>query len=319
MRVLVTGANGFTGRVVIAQLEATGFQVRALVRKSSEKPDSAAETVCVGDIGPDTQWGIALDGVEAVVHLAARVHRMRSERGDEFAAYRRVNTGATANLTRQAAAHGVRRLVFLSSAKVNGEGMTGRAYTESDLANPEDPYSVSKWEAERELAEIALRSGLEVAILRPPLVYGPGVKANFLRLLGTVQAGWPLPLGAIDNRRSFVYVGNLASAITACLKHPGAVGKTYLVSDGEDISTPELVRRLAREMDVPARLLPVPPSILRSAAVLLGRRAIFDRLCGDFSVDSGAIRRELGWTPPWSMAQGLAETARWYRSLSGAR
>jgi nucleoside-diphosphate-sugar epimerase len=319
MRVLVTGSNGFVGQALLAQLTAAGFQVCAAVRQASERIEDAAKTVLVGNIGPSTHWGSALDGITAVVHLAARVHRMRAEQSDELAAYRCANTGATANLARQATAHGVRRFVYLSSGKVNGEGMPGRAYMESDLANPQDPYSVSKWEAECELREIASHSGLEVAILRPPLVYGPGVKANFLRLLGTVQAGWPLPLGAIHNRRSFIYVGNLASAITACLTHPSAVGKTYMVSDGEDISTHELVRRVAREMDVPARLIPVPPWMLRSAAVLLGRRAVFDRLCGDFAVDSSAIRRDLGWEPPWTMEQGLAETARWYRSLTGAR
>lgn len=304
MTVLVTGANGFIGQALCPALAAAGFVVRRAVRGGS-----TPEAFAVGDIGPNTDWRAALAGCGAVVHLAARVHVMREATADTEAAFHAVNCEGTLNLARQAAAAGVRRFVFVSSIKVNGEGRAA-PYHEADAAAPRDAYARSKWAAEQGLWEISRETGLEGVVLRPPLVYGPGVGANFQRLLGWVARGWPLPFGRVDNRRSLLFVGNLADAIRACLSHPAAAGKTYLVSDGEDVSTPELLRRLAGALGRPARLSPVPPSWLAWVANLLGRGADLDRLLGSLAVDSGAIRRDLAWRPPHTLNQGLAETGR---------
>jgi nucleoside-diphosphate-sugar epimerase len=314
MRVLVTGASGFVGSALCAHLTARGLLVRRAVRSVSSL--LAGDSAVVGEIGPDTDWDAALRDVNAVVHLAARVHTLRETATDPLAEYRRVNLDGTRRLAAAAASQRVTRLVFVSSSKVNGE-TSARPFTESDPPRPEDPYARSKWEAEQALAQIGNETGLEYAILRPPLVYGPGVGANFARLMQWVARGVPLPLGAIDNRRSLVYVGNLVDAIRVCLAHPAAVGRTFLVSDGEDVSTPELVRGIARALGVAPRLLPVPVSLLRLAASTIGRRHEIERLAGSLQVDSSAIRRELSWSPPATMRDGLAETARWFRTLTG--
>ncbi len=201
----------------------------------------------------------------------------------------------------------MKRFIFISTIKVNGEGRD-TAYRETDVPAPEDAYAISKWEAEQGLQRIARETGLEVVILRPPLVYGPGVKANFLRLMRTVEKGWPLPLGAVRNRRSLLYLGNFVDAIRACVEHPAAAGQTFLLDDGEPVSTPELIRALARAMDRPARLLAVPVAALEFAGALLGKRAAVARLTGSLYVDSSAIRSRLGWTPPHTMQQGLVAT-----------
>jgi UDP-glucose 4-epimerase len=277
--------------------------------------DEGGVACVVGEIGANTGWQRAVDGCDAVVHLAARVHVMRDSAADPLAAFRAVNVDGTLNLARQAAAAGVKRFVFLSSIKVNGEG-SEVPYLESDSPAPLDPYAISKWEAEQGLREIAAQTGMEVVILRPPLVYGPGVKANFARLIRAVERGWPLPLGAIDNRRSLLFLGNLVDAIRLCLEHPAAANRTYLLSDGEDVSSAELVRRLAKAMGKPARLLPVPAWAFGLAGRLLGRRQEVARLLGSLTVDSSAIRRELGWVPPYTLDQGLALTVRPGASLS---
>jgi nucleoside-diphosphate-sugar epimerase len=302
--VLVTGANGFIGRALCPALAAAGFVVRRAVRGGS-----TPEAFAVGDIGPDTDWCAALAGSRAVVHLAARVHVLRDEAADVEAAFHAVNTEGTLNLARQAAAAGVKRFVFVSSIKVNGEGRA-MPYTEIDPAAPQDAYARSKWAAEQGLWEIARETGLEVVVTRPPLVYGPGVGANFERLLGWVARGWPLPFGRVDNRRSLLFVGNLVDAIRVCLSHPAAAESTYLLSDGEDVSTPELLRRLAEALGRPARIPPLPPSWLKLAANLLGRGADLERLLGSLAVDSDAICRDLGWRPPFTLDQGLAATCR---------
>jgi nucleoside-diphosphate-sugar epimerase len=307
MKVLVTGANGFVGTALAVRLIHEDWEVNRAIR-SSVATDGG---IAIGDIRVDTDWSPALSGCDAVVHLAARVHVMRDAVSDPLTAFRAVNVDGTFNLARQAAAAGVKRFIFLSSIKVNGEGRE-EPYQETDRAAPRDPYAISKWQAEQGLHGIAAKTGMEVVILRPPLVYGPGVKANFHRLLGVVDKGWPLPLGAIRNRRSLLYLGNLVDAIQLCLEHPAAAGQTYLLSDGEDVSSPELVRRLARAMGRPARLLPVPPTWLRLAGRLVGRHAEVERLLGSLVVDSGRIRRELGWSSPFSLDAGLAETARDY-------
>ena len=302
-QVLVTGATGFAGRTLCAALTSSGLAVIPAVRRESGLPDE----VVVGDVGPATDWRKALTGCDAVVHLAARVHMMREAERDPPAAYRRTNTEATLKLAHQAAHAGVKRVVFISTIKVNGEGREA-PYRETDVPAPEDAYAVSKWEAEQGLSRIAQETGLEVVILRPPLVYGPGVKANFQRLIQIVERGWPLPLGAIHNRRSLLYLGNFVDAIRLCLVHPAAAGQTFLLDDGEPVSTPQLIRALAAAMGRPARLLPVPPGLLEFAGALLGKRAAVTRLTGSLYVDGSAIRSRLGWVPPFSMDVGLAAT-----------
>lgn len=311
---LVTGATGFVGRPLCEHLASQGHSIVACVREASPNSWQAYPNILqadVGNISPDTDWTPALNGVACIVHLAARVHVMHECAQDVRAAYRAANTDSTLNLARQAAQAGVRRFVFVSTIKVNGEGRA-RTYAESDLPNPQDAYALSKWEAEQGLYEIAVQTGMQVVILRPPLVYGPGVKANFLRLMQLVERGWPLPLGAIHNRRSLLYVGNLVSAIEHCLVQPCAVGKTFLVSDGEEISTSDLVRLIASEMGKPARLLPVSPGLIRLAASMLGKRKEADRLLGSLSLDSGKLRHECGWQPPYTMREGLRETVAAY-------
>lgn len=303
MKVLVTGASGFVGRALCDKLSMVGRDVVPVVRQLSGLQGEAI----IGEIGSVTNWSEALRGCEVVVHLAARVHVMHDPEQDPLALYRDTNTEATLNLARQAAQSGVKRFVFISTIKVNGEG-GNEPYRETDVPAPEDAYAISKWEAEQGLQRIARETGLEVVILRPPLVYGPGVKANFLRLMQTVRKGWPLPLGAIHNRRSLLYLGNFVDAIRLCVEHPAAAGQTFLIDDGEPISTPELIHAVARAIGRPARLLAVPVGVLELVGALLGKRAAVARLTGSLYVDSSFIRSCLGWTPPYSMTSGLAET-----------
>ena len=303
MKLLVTGATGFVGTALRARLAASGHEVVPAVRSKSGLPHE----VVVGNLDAATDWRPALTGCDVVIHLAARVHVMNDVAQDPLALYRATNTEATLNLARQAVQAGVKRFVFISTIKVNGEGRD-TAYRETDVPAPEDAYAMSKWEAEQGLRRIARETGLEVVILRPPLVYGPGVKANFLRLMRTVEKGWPLPLGAIRNRRSLLYLGNFVDAIRACVEHPAAAGQTFLLDDGEAISTPDLIRAVAHAMGRPARLLAVPVGVLELAGALLGKRAAVARLTGSLFVDSSAIRLRLAWTPPYTMRQGLDAT-----------
>lgn len=310
--VLVTGANGFVGRALYAELVCRGYLVRGAVRESSLAFKLPGEVVVVGDIGGDTDWSPALAGVQVVVHLAARVHVMHETVADPLAAFRRVNVEATAGFARAAARRRVRRFVYVSSVKVNGEVTTDKPFAPDELPHPQDAYAVSKWEAEQALWRVAEETGLEVIVVRLPLVYGPGVGGNFRRLLKLIERGVPLPLASIDNRRSMIYVGNLADALIACAVHPAAAGNTYLVSDGENISTPKLVGELARLMGKSARLWPFPPALLRSAGWLIGKAGEVERLIGSLQVDSSRIRVELQWMPPFTVAQGLAETVQWF-------
>jgi UDP-glucose 4-epimerase len=315
MKALVTGATGFVGTALCARLADCGHGVVPAVRSKSGLPHE----VVVGNLDASTDWRPALTGCDAVLHLAARVHVMEDAAQNPLALYRATNTEATLNLARQAAQAGVKRFVFISTIKVNGEGRDA-PYRETDAAAPEDAYAISKWEAEQALQQIAADTGLEVVILRPPLVYGPGVKANFMRLLRTVERGWPLPLGAIRNRRSLLYLGNFVDAIRLCLEHPAAAGQIFLLDDGEPVSTPELIRAVARAMGRSARLLAVPVGMLELAGALLGKRAAVSRLTGSLYVDSSAIRSRLAWTPPYSLQQGLAATvADWQRCQKECR
>lgn len=316
--VLITGATGFVGRQLWRTLAAEGRPLRVALRTNSEfdgqkHGNGNAEWVIVGEIGPDTDWSEVLKGVDCVVHLAARVHVMHERASDPLAAFRRVNTEGTERLARQAAVAGVRRLVFLSSIKVNGEATRDRPFSEIDPARPEDPYGQSKSEAEQALARVASETGLEIVILRPPLVYGPGVKGNFHNLLWAVGKGIPLPLGMVQNRRSLIYLGNLVDAIVHSIGRPAAAGKTYLLSDGDDVSTPELIRRIAAALERPARLISVSPALLELAGRLVGKSGAVSRLLDSLQVDSSKIVRELGWSPPYSMEDGLRETAAWFK------
>jgi len=322
--VLVTGANGFVGMAVCRALLDKGRVVRAAVRGKSAQDALQGNLpglpcVHVDDITPGTDWSSALAGCDAVVHLAARVHMMRETASDPLAEYRRMNRDAARHLAESAGRAGVRRFVFLSTIKVNGEASRGAGFRESDPPAPEDSYAVSKWEAEQAIAEAAKAAGMEYVILRPPLVYGPGVAANFLRVLQAVDRGDPVALGSIRNRRSFLYVGNLADAIATCVDHPAAANKTYVLADGGGVSTPELFQRVGAALGRPARLKKVPLIVMRLGALLLGRAADVSRLTGDLAVDDAAIRRELGWVPPYTMEEGLVETARWYRSQRGSQ
>jgi nucleoside-diphosphate-sugar epimerase len=306
VKALVTGATGFVGQALVRQMVADGrFAVRAAVRRETGVLPAGVECVVTGDLSDlngEVTWQAALSGVDAVVHLAARVHVMRESASDPLTEFRRVNVAPSLELARRAAEAGVRRFVYLSSVKVNGESGT---YTESDAPAPEDAYGVSKHEAEVGLRRIADETGLEVVIIRPPLVYGPGVRANFRALMHAVARGIPLPLGAIDNRRSLVASDNLADFILTCVNHSSARNQTFLVSDGEDLSTTNLIRRLAGAMGRPARLLPVPASLLMMAATLAGQRDAAKRLIGSLQVDISRARRLLNWTPPISVDEGL--------------
>jgi len=315
---LITGANGFVGAALCASLLQRGHSIRKAMRKPESTAASASfagKTVVVGNIDAQTDWSAALYSIDVVVHLAARVHVMQESSSDPLAEFRRVNVAGTERLARAAAASRVKRLVYVSSIKVNGEATEGRQkFTETDTPAPQDPYGVSKCEAEQALRRVAQETGLEVVIVRPPLIYGAGVKGNFAQMLKVLGKGIPLPLASVNNRRSLVYVGNFAEALIACATHPAAAGQVYLVSDGEDISTPDLLRALATAIGVQARLIPVPSMLLQYMAQLFGRGAQADRLLGSLQIDSGKIRRELNWTPPYSLQQGLQATAEWYRT-----
>lgn len=309
MSLLLTGATGFVGQHLVSELKRRNLPYQIAVRTQA---GNSAHPGCisVGDINAHTTWSHALEGVTNIVHLAARVHITQETSSDAYAAFRAVNTEGTLNLARQAAAAGVRRFVFLSSVKVNGEG-SPHAYLETDTPAPEDAYAVSKWEAERGLWEISAETGMQIIILRIPLVYGLGVGANFLQLLQTVNKGWPLPLRGIANRRSLLYSGNLVDAILAVLKHPDAANKLYLLSDGQDVSTSQLVELIAKALNKPPRLFSVPQGLLRAAAGVLGKSSAVDRLFGSLYLDSAKIQQELHWKPPFTLQQGLAQTAEW--------
>ena len=313
--ILVTGSTGFIGRPLCRALQEAGFQVRRAVRRadSFETLKNVIDYCAVGVVGPETDWSEALDGVRAVVHLVARAHVMDEKTGEPLATFRHVNALGTERLARQAAAAGVRRLVFVSSVKVNGEQTRERPFSETDLPHPQDPYAVSKWETEQALRRIAEDTGLETVVVRPPLVYGPGVKGNFLRLLKAIDRGLPLPLANVDNRRSLVGLSNLVDFLVLCVHHPDAAGEVFVIAHGEDVSTPELIRRLARAIGRPARLWPCPVGLLRLAARAAGKESAIERLCGSLTVDSAKAHTLLSWTSLVPMAEELARVAQWWR------
>ena len=343
----ITGAPGFVGTSLIKRLLQENVRITAavLAGENSEHLSVAIKRIIVAPLSESSDYTTDLQNIDIVIHLAARVHVMQETATDSLQEFRKVNLHGTERLARQAAQAGIKRFVFMSTIGVNGDNSGNRQYTESDAPHPHNPYSVSKYEAEVALQQISIETGMEVVIIRAPLVYGAGNPGNFLSLLRIVSKRIPLPLASIKNKRSLIYVGNLVDALATCATHPAAVGKTYLVSDGEDVSTPELVRRVARALEVPARLLPLPVSVMKFCARLLdnfgfwilnfklfGSKAgkpiqnptfkihnrrfagAVNRLTGSLTVDSSKIRHDLGWVPPFTMVEGLAETAGWFNN-----
>ena len=314
--ILVTGANGFVGKPLCRALLEQGQAVRAAVRGANRQVENC-ETVAVGELNGQTDWTNALPGIKVVIHLAARVHVMNDTSTDALAEFRRVNVEGTLHLARQAVEAGVQRFIFISSIKVNGEGtLLGHPYTTDDLLAPVDPYGISKREAEDALRQLAFDTGLEVVIIRPPLIYGSGVKANFLSMIRLLDKGIPLPLGAIDNQRSLVALDNLIDLIITCIHHPAAANQTFLVSDGEDLSTPQLLQRSAAALGKKARLLPVPVFLLAWGAPLIGKQAMAQRLCGSLQIDISKTCTLLDWKPPVKVDEALRKAAHFYRSVT---
>ena len=322
-RILITGANGFVGSALCRRLRDEGTSVRGGVRDRVNIPMGGGsegevfEWVVLHDQSSEEEAHQALHGVQTVIHLAARVHVMTDRAADPLGEFRRVNTSWTERLARAAAQQGVRRFVYLSSIKVYGEESMA-PFTEQDAPNPQDPYGISKWEAEQALAAVSSETGLETVIVRSPLVYGPGVGGNFLQLLKILRRGVPLPLALVNNRRSLIFRGNLVDALLHCAQDTRAAGRTYVVSDGEDLSTPELIRRLGQTMGVTVRLWPFPLSLLRWAGCAFGKQGTLDRVLGSLQLDCSAMRRELNWHPPYAVDHGLAETAAWFSGTRGA-
>lgn len=307
-RVLVTGASGFVARALLARNMA-GYEFVPASRKVGVRNERRTWRRSP-DLSASAEWGPILDGIDSVVHLAGRVHLSPDK---DPAAYFVENCDGTLKLAQDAIAAGTKRFVFLSSAKVFGDESAATAFSENSFASPEDPYAVSKLEAERGL--FGLSGRLQVAILRPPLVYGPGVRANFLALLTAVARGMPMPLASIQNRRSFIAVENLATAIVACLESPVADARTYCVTDGTSLSTPELVRGMANALGKPSRLFAFPPRLLELCGAAVGRTETIKRLTRSLELNDHAIRMELGWRPVQTFEAAVLETARWYQEL----
>jgi nucleoside-diphosphate-sugar epimerase len=302
-KLIVTGANGFVGRVLALRLQGSGEQVLGLCRSEGALGFPTAMVPSFNDLQSLRQ---PLNEAEVVVHCAARVHVMQDAEENPLSVFREVNRDMTLALAQMAAESGIRRFVFLSSIKVNGESTSGREpFRPDESSSLEDPYAISKLEAEQGLLQLARETGMEVVIIRPPLVYGPGVKGNFASMIKLVEKGLPLPLGAIHNKRSLVALDNLVDLIITCIDHPAAANQTFLVSDGEDLSTTELLRGVAEAMGRPSRLIPVPAGLLRLGATLLGKKAVAQRLLGSLQVDISHTQECLGWKPPLTVKQGL--------------
>lgn len=304
MKILITGATGFIGSRLVERLHSSNHTVVAAVRRAAVLPDGVY-SVQVGDIDDQTDWSSALTGIDVVFHLAGRAHVMRDTAQDPLAAFCKVNTFGTLNLAHQAAAAGVQRFVFLSSIGVNGNHTQEHPFTAEDIPHPTEPYALSKWEAEQGLQQIAKGDVIDLVIIRPPLVYGLNAPGNFGRLIHWCEKGLPLPLGSVHNKRSLVALDNLVDLLIICVDHPAAANQTFLVSDGEDLSTTELLRRLGQAMGKPARLLPVPMSMLQWGAALIGQKDVAQKLLGSLQVDISATCNTLGWHPPISVDEGL--------------
>lgn len=305
MKVLLTGATGFVGRRLAESLEGLPDKELTCAVRRSGAVNRGREALFNG-LDAGTDWSSAVAGQQVVIHAAARAHIMKDELTDPLAEYRRVNVEGTLNLARQAIDAGVRRFIYISSIKVNGERtFEGNAFSEDDEPAPEDPYGISKMEAEQALQRLAAGAGMELVIIRPPLVYGPGVKGNFATMVKIVEKGLPLPLGAVHNKRSLVALDNLVDLIVTCIDHPAATGQVFLAGDGEDISTTELLCGIGKAMGKPARLVPVPAGALMFGAGLLGKKPVAQRVMGSLQVDISKARKLLGWEPPLSVEEGL--------------
>jgi len=312
IRLLLTGSTGFLGAALTRRLVSdTRYRLVTALRREVRDQVSGPDSIIVGDIDVNTDWGQALSGIEVVVHSAARVHVMNDTVSNPLSEFRKVNVEGTLKLARQAASRGVRRFIFISSIKVNGESTApGEFFTVDDKPYPVDPYSISKWEAEVGLQQLAKETGMEVVIIRPPLVYGPGVKGNIATMIKWIKKGVPMPFGSVNNQRSFVAIDNLVSLIALCAdleKSPGAANHVFLVSDGEDVSTTVLLKKLAKAYGKKLQLIPVPVGLMRFAARILGKTGMADRLFGNLQVDSSKAQNLLGWEPVTSMNEQLAK------------
>jgi len=303
--ILVSGSSGFIGRRLCAYAAKNGHSIKAAVR-SVDSHNISADALIVGDIGPDTDWSSALQGVDVIIHLAARVHVMKEASKYPLAEYRRVNVDETRNLALSAAKEGVKRFVFVSTIKVNGESTHKKPFEEKDPPAPADPYSISKWEAEQALLEVSFRTGLEIVILRPPLVYGPGVKGNLLALMKYVDKGYPLPFGKISNKRSFISLDNLVDALLTSATVPECAGMTFLVSDGHTLSTSDLVKIIARAMNRKTNLINIPEGLFSILGMVVPPlRPVIDRLTGSLVVDSSLFGHVTGWSPVQTVDEGI--------------
>lgn len=316
MSLLLTGASGFIGRALLHRLIATGQGLRACYRALPPTLPEGVECFAIPDFASERAWHAALKGVKVLVHAAARVHVMDENVADPLLEFRRINVEGTLALGRWAAEAGVQRFVFISSVKVLGEGtLPGAPFSADTPPAPEDAYGISKWEAEQGLQQLARETGMEVVIIRPPLVYGPGVKANFASMMRWLSRGVPLPLGAVThNRRSFVALGNLVDLIVVCTRHPAAANQIFLVSDGDDLSTAELLKRMGRALERRVLLFAMPVVWLEWGARLSGKRGIYDRLCGSLQVDIQKTRQLLEWTPSLTVGEGLKLVAKEFHS-----
>jgi nucleoside-diphosphate-sugar epimerase len=317
LKILVTGATGFVGAPLIELLSSQGHQVIGTVRAAPLPGDSfsGVEFKAVGDIHGSLDWMPHLTCIDAVVHLANRAHVMNESDANLLALYRTINTEGTLQLARQAAAAGVKRFIFISSVKVNGEStLPGQRFSPASENIPTDPYGLSKYEAEQGLKELILKTAMDVVIIRPPLIYGPGVKANFLKMVQWVEKGFPLPLGSIANQRSLLGIDNVLNFISVCLTHPKAAGKTFLISDDHDVSTTKLLKEIASAMHRPPRLLPIPQFVLEKGLILLGQGHMAERLCGSLQLDITLAKTLLSWKPPFSFKDQLNKTVVAYLS-----
>jgi nucleoside-diphosphate-sugar epimerase len=313
-KILITGATGFVGKALFENLKSKKkYLVHLSTRINQEKLFEGGKAFNIGEIDSNTNWKDALSGVDCIVHCAARAHMTENKQTDSLNAYRTINVDGTRNLAKQAVAINIKRFIFLSSIKVNGEGtIASKSFKYNDISQPEDAYGISKCEAEQALLEISKQTGLEVVIIRPPLVYGEGVKGNFLRLLDLVYKQIPLPFVKINNLRSFIGLDNLVDLIICCIDHPKAGGKIFLASDGEDLSTLDLIRKLSKFMNKSPRLFQVPQSIIQLIGRLVGKSSEVKRLFGSLRIDNSYTREILGWSPALSLDESLEKTVRWY-------
>lgn len=315
MKLLVTGATGFVGQALIARmLTQSNYQIYAAVRKLVANIPSMVEQFRIEGVSSNTDWNKALQGVDCIIHTAARVHVMSDTANDPIEEFRKVNTIGTLNFARQAAESGVKRFIYLSSIKVNGEATQDSPFKPDDIFVPTDLYALSKYEAEQGLLKLAKESQMEVVIIRPPLVYGPGVKANFLSMMKWLYKGIPLPFGSIHNKRSLVALDNLVDLILTCIDHPAAANQVFLVSDDEDLSTTELLSRVANALGKKSWLLPVNQKVLEFGLGLMGKKNLAQRLCGSLQADIGKAKKLLNWSPPISVDEGLRKTVEFFKS-----